>query len=120
MQILHVANKDDWQRESPTGVYGKNQIESDGFIHCGTVELVKLIHSKFAGIEHKKIMLHINSLKIKGELRWETSPKRGVAFPHIYGLLNTDAVEKTEDYTDFVAREFDKTAIVQVAGYLLS
>ena len=36
-------------------------------------------------------MLLINTDKVAAEIKWEDS--EGWDFPHIYGLLNTDAVE---------------------------
>ena len=41
--------------------------------------------------DNERVLLLINTDKVIPEIRWEGS--EGVAFPHIYGLLNTDAVE---------------------------
>ena len=60
MYIIHVVNKEEYEKEIRTGFYGRRSVERCGFIHCSD------------------------------EIRWEDGG--GLDFPHIYGLLNKEAV----------------------------
>ncbi len=40
----------------------------------------------------KLVLLVIDTDKLENEVIWEDLRNCGVAYPHIYGLLNTDAV----------------------------
>jgi uncharacterized protein (DUF952 family) len=95
VKILSNASEEEWESERGSGAYGEAQIARCGFIHCSTPEQFELIKDRFKGAEASTIMLSIETDKVKSPIKWEAG-KLGVAFPHIYGLLNLDAVEKVE------------------------
>jgi uncharacterized protein (DUF952 family) len=103
MEILHNAFINEWNAEKGTGEYGKNLVTKDGFLHCSTAETFEtVVRPKLAGIENQKLMLHIETEKLKSKLKWEVHKKSGLSFPHIYGTLNTDAVTKIENLDSYI------------------
>ena len=101
--ILHNALKSEWNAEKGTGKYGRAAIQKDGFLHCATDEtFMKFVREKLVGQEADKVMLTIDPAKLKSELKWEVG--RRATFPHIYGLLNVDAVTRVEELREYIAR----------------
>lgn len=89
MYILHCVRKHDYDSEAK--FYGADSLKECGFIHCSDIDTYHLVAPDFKNDYEERVLLLINTDKVIPEIRWEGS--EGVAFPHIYGLLNTDAVE---------------------------
>ena len=89
MYILHCVRKCDYDPHS--GFYGENSISKCGFIHCSDIDTYHLVAPNFKDDYEERVLLLINTDKVTSEIKWENS--ESWAFPHIYGLLNTDAVE---------------------------
>lgn len=95
--ILHITTEKDWQTAVAAGDYRAESLESEGFIHCSTVEQVLMpANQMFAG-QTDLILLTIDPTKLTAKLVYEDCYETGHQFPHIYGPLNLDAV------TGFVA-----------------
>lgn len=93
MILLHAAKQSDWENAQKSGLYGEFSIEKDGFIHCSKVEdMSNVANDNLKKIKEPLLLLCINTGKLKSEIKWEQRGNKGIAFPHIYGLLNTDAV----------------------------
>ncbi len=75
--------------------YTPQSLDSEGFIHCSTLEQVLIpANERFYG-EVGLIVLVIDESKIDALVKYEDCYESGVAFPHIYGPLNTNAVITT-------------------------
>ncbi|WP_420629528.1 DUF952 domain-containing protein [Candidatus Leptofilum sp.] len=97
MIILHIMTETAWQTAVAVGEYRADSLESEGFIHCSTVEQVLMpANQMFAG-QTDLILLMIDPTKLTARLMYEDCYESGHQFPHIYGPLNLDAV------TGFVA-----------------
>jgi uncharacterized protein (DUF952 family) len=95
--ILHICQRKDWQVAQEIGSYLADSLESEGFIHCSSVEQVAgVANTIFKGLENL-VLLHIAVDKLWAELRWEEV--EGEVFPHIYGPINLDAVMTAEKFT---------------------
>ena len=90
MYILHSVRKKDFDVES--SYYGRDSIEKFGFIHCSDLDTYYLVAPNFKDDDEERVLLVIDTLKVDKEIKWEDGG--GIDFPHIYGLLNTDAVEE--------------------------
>lgn len=89
MYIFHCVRKRDYD---PTAkFYGEESVKKCGFIHCSDIDTYYLVAPNFKDDYEERILLLINTDKVIPEIKWEDS--EGWDFPHIYGLLNTDAVE---------------------------
>lgn len=91
MYIIHSVNKKEYEEEIKTGYYGKKSIEKFGFVHCSDLDTYYLVAPNFKDDYNERIILLIDTDKVDEEIKWEDA--QGVEFPHIYGLLNKDAVE---------------------------
>ena len=89
MYIFHCVRKNEYDPNS--AFYGEVSVRRCGFIHCSDLDTYHLVASNFRDDPQERVLLLINTEKVIPEIRWEDS--EGYDFPHIYGLLNTDAVE---------------------------
>jgi len=89
MYIFHCVRKQDYDPEAK--FYGASSIRKCGFIHCSDLDTYHLVAPNFASDPEERVLLLINTDRVIPEIKWERSEDWD--FPHIYGLLNTDAVE---------------------------
>lgn len=92
MIIIHCLKEATWERYKDKSYYGEAYLELDGFIHCSEVSTYPRVVSNFKDIKENLVILMIDTEKVEAEIKWEDGGNCGVAYPHIYGLLNTDAV----------------------------
>ena len=90
MYILHCVRKSDFNPEAE--FYGEESILRCGFIHCSGIDTYSLVAPNFKEDWEERVLLLINTDKVVSEIRWEEC--EGIGFPHIYGLLNIEAVEE--------------------------
>lgn len=89
MYIFHCVRKRDFDPSAE--FYGEESVKKCGFIHCSDIDTYYLVAPNFKDDYQERILLLINTDKVIPEIKWEDS--EGWDFPHIYGLLNTDAIE---------------------------
>lgn len=90
--ILHITTEKAWQTAVAAGKYRADSLESEGFIHCSTVEQVLLPANQMYAGQTDLILLTIDPAKLDAKLVYEDCYESGQTFPHIYGPLNLDAV----------------------------
>lgn len=90
MFIIHTANREEYEKEIVTGSYGSKSLERSGFIHCSDLDTYYLVAPNFRNDFTEKVILLIDTDKLASEVKWEDGG--GLDFPHIYGLLNRDAI----------------------------
>ncbi|MFB2836308.1 DUF952 domain-containing protein [Floridanema evergladense] len=88
--ILHITQKAEWEQAKLRGTYYNNTLDSEGFIHCSTIQQVEKTANKFFANQTGLVLLCIDSDKVQAEIKYEAVGEE--KFPHIYGALNTDAV----------------------------
>lgn len=92
MLILHCLKKSTWNSVKYSHFYGTDYIESEGFIHCSDIGTFHRVAPNFLDIAEPLVLLCIDTTKVQPEIKWEDGDNCGTAYPHIYGLLNLDAV----------------------------
>ncbi|MFZ1398344.1 MAG: DUF952 domain-containing protein [Candidatus Promineifilaceae bacterium] len=97
MTILHITTENEWQTAVAAGQYRADSLESEGFIHCSTIQQVLMPANQMYAGRSDLILLTIDPAKLTAKLVYEDCYETGHQFPHIYGPLNLDAV------TGFVA-----------------
>jgi len=95
--IFHITNHDAWQQALTTGIYTADSLETEGFIHCSTVEQVIQTANRFYAGQIGLVLLVIDNDKLEAELIYEES-EPGQFFPHLYGSLNLGAVIQVLDF----------------------
>lgn len=92
-EILHIVTGDAWDRAVAAGEYRAASLATEGFIHCSTgAQLPGVVERYYAG-QNGLLVLRIAAERVAAPLRWEAPASRpDEHFPHIYGVLNPDAV----------------------------
>ncbi len=103
--IYHITTRPAWDHAQSIGVYTADSLISQGFIHCSTREQITRVADVVFRGQSDLVLLCVDSAKLKAELRFEPPDNQIPAhhvqeelFPHLYGLLNTDAVVKVIDF----------------------
>jgi uncharacterized protein (DUF952 family) len=95
--ILHIAKREQWEKEKLEGVYRGDTLDSYGFIHCSTSkQIVKVANDLFCG-QKGLVLLCIVTSKVRSKIRYECAGSEEL-YPHIYGPLNIDAVIKVAHF----------------------
>jgi uncharacterized protein (DUF952 family) len=94
--ILHITHYDQWQQAKRTGFYRGDTLDSEGFIHCSTPQQIIKVANTFFKDEKGLVLLCIESDKIQAKIKYECVEED--YYPHIYGLLNIDAVIQVLDF----------------------
>ena len=99
--IFHIVLKSDWEKAKSLGSYSPESLTKEGFIHCShTDQIVKVANSFYKAVKGLIIIRIVENLvkaKVKHEPPLE-APLSGILFPHIYGDLNINSVDKEFDF----------------------
>lgn len=100
--VLHIAHRDMWEAAAPGGQYRPLSLDSDGFIHCSTVQQTVATANQFFTAQQGLVLLCIDTAKLTAEVRYEApacgGDQRAELFPHIYGPLNVGAVVQVVEF----------------------
>lgn len=95
--ILHIAKREQWEMATLEGAYRGDTLDSEGFIHCSTIQqVVKVANAQFLA-QKGLVLLCIEANEVQSEIRYE-NVKGKELYPHIYGPLNVKAVVKVADF----------------------
>jgi len=96
--IYHILPQSVYTSQDKSQPLRSDTLESEGFMHCtGAPDLLVWVANRFyRQAKGPFVVLCIEEASVAAEVRWEESD--GTLFPHIYGLLNWDAVEKVIDF----------------------
>jgi uncharacterized protein (DUF952 family) len=98
--IFHISTRDAWDEAARAGQYRADTLETEGFIHCSTAEQVaEVANARFRG-RNDLVLLWIDEVKVRGEIKWEAASDGSGTFPHIYGPLDLNAVARLTDYRE--------------------
>lgn len=93
--IYHITTKNLWRSAQKKDQY---PIPGAGpFIHASEHHQIPGTLEKHFKGQKDLLMLTIDPLKVKAEIKYEDLEGSGQLFPHIYGALNFEAVEKIEE-----------------------
>lgn len=90
--IIHCMRKSTWEERKNKPFWGKRNMELDGFIHCSTVEYFWRVAPNFKEVNEELVLVCIDESKLTSEVKYEDGDNCGRAYPHVYGLVNNDAV----------------------------
>jgi uncharacterized protein (DUF952 family) len=97
--IYHITEREVWVAAQAAGEYRTDSLEAQGFIHASTSAQVVDTADRFYRGQDGLVLLCIVPARLTAPLRYEAASHEGHAkdaglFPHIYGPLNLDAVER--------------------------
>ncbi len=88
--LLHIISEDEWHRVVTT--YRPASLESEGFIHCSTIENVLIpANERFRGRKDLHLLV-IDRHALSAPVVFEDCEDRGIEFPHIYGPLERTSI----------------------------
>ena len=95
--IYHICRREEWDAAQARGRYeGSSQDQADGFIHfSGGGQVVESAARHRAG-QSGLVLLTVDPAPLGDALKWEPS-RAGLLFPHLYGALPVDAVQRIDD-----------------------
>lgn len=95
--IYHVVTKAGWEAAKKKGAYAAASLALEGFIHASEKEQVAGVLERYYKNQRGLLLLHIDESRLSAPLKYELAPSVNESFPHIYGLLNLDAVIQVEE-----------------------
>src|SRR3712207_1717338 len=97
--ILHIVEKEAWRKAKEQNVYAPQSLQTEGFIHCSTLETVVEVANRLFRGQPNLLLLCIDLEKVAAKVLFEkVADPEGWIFPHIYGTLNVDAVVREIDF----------------------
>lgn len=91
--VYRLATLAEWRSAEESGVVPLRDIdERDGYIHLSTRAQVIDTASLHFAAEKDLLALEIPFELIAADVKFELAPKRGEAFPHLYGVLRREHV----------------------------
>ena len=92
--IWHLIDRESWDEARSKGEHRPESLVSEGFIHCSRDEeqLLRVAHRLYPGREDM-LVLELDMERLEAPVKREPS-RSGEIYPHIYGPLNLEAVEK--------------------------
>jgi len=96
--ILHITTHEQWGKSEKLGLYLDKSLLDEGFIHCSLPEQIIRTANKHYFGQDNLLLLCISPGLLKAPLIYEDSYGSGEEFPHIYGVLNLEAVLHVIDF----------------------
>jgi uncharacterized protein (DUF952 family) len=75
-----------------SGSLVRTSLNTDGYIHASPKSQLNRVANKFYQQIEQPLVMVVDKAKVTVAIEWE--PATGGLYPHIYGKLNMDAVEK--------------------------
>ncbi|MFN2145435.1 MAG: DUF952 domain-containing protein [Anaerolineales bacterium] len=104
--IYHIVSKSDWTAVGDATHYRGDTLDTEGFIHCSTLEQVLDTANYLFRARKDLVLLQINPVKLRSPLKYEDAGD-GRFFPHIYGPLEMEAVVAVADFPPNADGSFD-------------
>jgi uncharacterized protein (DUF952 family)/RimJ/RimL family protein N-acetyltransferase len=95
--IVHICRRSDWADALEIGEYRAESLRTEGFIHCSRPEQVLDVANRYYRGSPELVLLSIALEKLTSDVRWE--PGDDDDYPHIYGVINCNAVVQNDAFT---------------------
>ena len=90
--IYHITTAAEWSIALEKGFYEAASLTTEGFIHCSKAEQVNGVLERYFKGKNNLVKLIIDTDKLTNDLKFELAPSVNETFPHVYGVINLDAV----------------------------
>ena len=94
--VLHITTDAQWKASVEKGFYETTSLKDEGFIHCCLNEQIEGVLDRYFQGQQNLVKLQIETDLLTSPFYYEWSPSVGDTFPHIYGMINMDAVKDVE------------------------
>ena len=90
--IYHMCPEEVWEAAVAAGSYeGTEDDRRDGFIHFSTAAQLRESARRHRVGQSGLVLVAVEAARLGDRLRWEPS-RGGALFPHLYGVLDKNAV----------------------------
>jgi len=101
-----LTNSANWIEAQQQGFITAPSLATEGFIHCSTEHQMRDVANKYYRGATDMVLVHIDPVTLASPLKWEPpahidgSPSlpNEPLFPHIYGVINLEAVIRVIDF----------------------
>ncbi|MAH85050.1 MAG: glutathione S-transferase [Magnetovibrio sp.] len=91
-----MCSSEEWALAQIKGEYsGSSQDQADGFIHFSTKSQIRSSAAKHRAGQGGLVLLSVDPEKLNKLIKWELA-RGGELFPHVYGNLPLNAVERVD------------------------
>ena len=90
--IYHVTTVVEWNEAKQKGFYEAASVKQEGFIHCSNENQVQGVLERYFAGKKDLVKLVIDTDKLTSKFVHEWSPSTEDTFPHIYGVINLNAI----------------------------
>ena len=90
--IYHVTTAAEWRAAKENGFYETASLKAEGFIHCSQENQVAGVLERYFSGKKDIVKLVIDTDRLSNRFVFEWSPSTEDTFPHVYGIINLDAV----------------------------
>ena len=99
-EIYHMLPAATWEALAGQQKYQAPSLASEGFIHCtagerNLIEVANRFYRDEAAAEW--VVLVIDPARVRADVRWAVQAD-GLAYPHVHGALNLDAVSAAHPF----------------------
>ncbi|MBQ3531188.1 MAG: DUF952 domain-containing protein [Oscillospiraceae bacterium] len=84
--------KSTWEERKNKDLWGKRNIEAEGFIHCSQPEYFWRVAPNFEDSSEELVILCIDENKLSSKVLYEDGDGCKRSYPHVYGMINSSAV----------------------------
>ncbi|MDQ3037080.1 MAG: DUF952 domain-containing protein [Myxococcota bacterium] len=91
-RLFHITTVDAWDAARAAGEYRAPSLETEGFIHLSTAAQWLATANRFYRGQRDLVLLVLMPDRLRAEVRYESAD--GDAYPHLYGALELDVVER--------------------------
>jgi uncharacterized protein (DUF952 family) len=92
MVIIHLILRADWERIRGEPKLFSESVAQNGFVHCCLPEQVRGVLKQWFSNQKDVVAVEIDTNLLTTSLVFENLKGGSDLFPHIYGLVNVDAV----------------------------
>lgn len=93
--IYHITTEADWKEQMSAQTFTSPSLAVEGFIHACSRDQIPGVLDRYFKSKTNLVVLEIDEHKLGSELKYEAGPT-GESFPHIYGLIERDAITAVE------------------------
>lgn len=95
--VYHIVPATEWTQAQAKGNYAPVSIQAEGFIHCSNLGQVTGSANLFFKGQTQLKLLQITVAQLNAKLVYENTTGGTELFPHLYGVLNLNAVSQVFD-----------------------
>lgn len=93
--IFHVTTGSRWNEFASVDSFFPTAYTIENFIHCCKADQLPGVLQRYFNEADDLLILHLDETKLKAELKYEKGTNNEL-FPHLYGVINKDAIVHTE------------------------